>query len=1118
IAVTSGADRLSYAQLDARANQLAHHLRALGAGPERLVGVCLPRGLDLIVALLGVLKAGAAYLPLDPIQPAARRELMVADAGPVAVVTDAALAADVGAVPLVLMDTDRGALDARPTTAPVTGVTPDNAIYVIYTSGSTGAPKGVCLTHANVARLFLTTVDWYEFTPDQVWTLLHSYAFDFSVWEMWGALAYGGRLVVVSEVDSRDPDALLDVLVRERVTVLNQTPSAFRSLVGAAADGDPRVDGLCLRYVVFGGEALELADLRPWVARLGVGRPELVNMYGITETTVHTTVYPASVADVAAGGSPIGPALPDLGCYLLDRNGHPVPDGVVGEVYVAGAGLARGYVNRPELTAQRFVPDPFSGAPGARLYRSGDLARTGPRGLEFLGRADDQIKIRGYRIELGEIRGAVLAHPEVRDAVVLVREDTLVAYVVPVPGCSTVDGAELLGVCRDRLPAYMVPSAFVVIDAVPLTSNGKVDRRRLPAPDREALGVSRAVVGPRDEVEERLVAVWTRVLGVAEVSVVDSFFDLGGDSIRAVALVGALRQAGFDVAVRDVFEARSVAGLAALVAGRDEVVEVEAVGAFELIGDADRALVPEGVADAYPMSMVQTGMLVEMLADEGSNNYHNVVSFRVNDDTPFAEEPFRAAVRELTRRHDILRTSFHLTGFSCPMQVVHAPDRVAVPVSVRDWGGEAALREFVTAERAELFDPATAPLLRVTVHLTGGSGWRLSFTQSHAILEGWSYNSLLMELLAAYRQLRDGGAAVEPEPPRVRYADFIAGELRALASDADRGYWRDVVTRYPKFTLPAAWAGDPDQPRVRTRAGARFDDIEDGLRSLARSAGASLKSVLLAAHVAVLGRLTGQGRFATGLVCHARPEAPGAERVVGMYLNTLPLAVDPATGTWRDLVAQVYAAEAELWPHRCFPLPEVQRLAGDRRLLDVYFMYQDFHQVDTGLVRADAAASESPTEFALTVTTLNHVLGLSSHSHALRQPDIDRLAAMYRTVLVAMATEPDGDARALILPEADAELLRAAGHGPQAPLPEDLVQLVRRQVRRQPGALALVSGEERVSYGELWQRAARLAQHLRAHGMGAEDIVAVCLDRTADLPVALLAVALAGAAYFAVNR
>ncbi|WP_052707744.1 amino acid adenylation domain-containing protein, partial [Streptomyces rubellomurinus] len=592
VAVSCDGEQLDYTELSARAERLARRLAARGIGPGTIVALALPRSVRLVVALLAVAKSGAAYLPLDPDYPADRLAYMLADARPAALLTDRATAPRLPAhdVPQLLVDeaepgerpaTPPGPLAQHERTRPLRA---EDTAYVIYTSGSTGRPKGVPVTHRNVVRLFTATDHWFHFGADDVWTLFHSYAFDFSVWELWGALLHGGRLVVVPHLVSRDPAAFLDLLARERVTVLNQTPSAFHQL--AAADRDRPGSELALRYVVFGGEALELGRLDDWYARHPENAPTLVNMYGITETTVHVSHIALDRASAAAtSSSTIGVNIPDLRVYVLDQHLQPVPPGVTGEMYVAGAGLARGYLGRPDLTATRFVADPYAalfGEYGTRMYRSGDLARRRPDGvLEYFGRADQQVKLRGFRIELGEIEAVLAAHPAVADAAVVVREDApgdqrLVAYVVGSdsgPGTSPGPSPdELRAHAAAELPAHMVPSAVVPLERLPLTANGKLDRRALPAPSAPAgaVGTGRPPRSPR---EQQLCELFAEALGLAAVGVDDDFFALGGHSLLAVRLAGRIRDVlGIDLGIGTLFQAPTPAGLeTALSAGATAV-------------------------------------------------------------------------------------------------------------------------------------------------------------------------------------------------------------------------------------------------------------------------------------------------------------------------------------------------------------------------------------------------------------------------------------------------------------------------------------------------------------------------------------------------------------------
>ncbi|MCJ0871765.1 non-ribosomal peptide synthetase [Streptomyces sp. AP-93] len=1134
VAVVFEDDALTYRELNARANRIAHVLRAKGIGPESLVGICLERGTELMPALLGVLKSGAAYLPLDPANPADRLAYIASDAAAPVVVTTSAQAPVLDGRydgELLLLDRDAALIDAHPDTDPAVPGSPDNLIYTIYTSGSTGRPKGVALTHANVLRLLTSAQRHYGFDERDVWPLFHSYAFDVSVWEMWGALLNGGRLIVVPFAVTRSPQEFLDLLVEQRVTVLNQTPSAFRSLVSAAAEGDPRVDRLAVRAVVFAGEKLEVAELRPWVERRGLDRTALLNMYGITETTVHTTFHRLTHADLAAtSGNPIGHPLSDLTVHLLDAHGQLVPIGVPGEIHVGGPGVARGYLGRPDLTAERFVPDPY-GPAGARLYRSGDLARRLSDGsLEFLGRIDDQVKIRGFRIELGEIETALAAHPALRDAVVVVREDTpgdrtLAAYYVARDAASGAAPGELRAHVAATLPEYMVPSSFTALDSIPLTTNGKLDKRALPAPDQGAVGSAAAFVAPRTVVEERIAAVWADVLGLDQVGVDDGFFELGGHSIRAVKLVGRLRTEGYDLAVRDVFEYRTVARLAELVTGRPAPEDVDrTVEPFALLSEADRARLPEGLADAYPLSQVQLGMIVEMLTDDGRHPYHNVTSFRIRDEVPFSLDALREAARVVVARHDVLRTCADLTTYSVPLQLVR--EDAVMPVGARELTGltedelHASLRAFGDQERAELFDLAEPPLLRLFAHVVDDGSWWITNTECHAILDGWSHHSFLMEVLGEYRRVRDGDEPSEQPRPAVRFADFIAAELDALDSEETRGYWQGIVSDHARFAVPDAWVTDSGETAGSPyRVAVPFHDLEDRLRSLATKAGASLKSVLHTAHLKTLSMLTEEESFFAGLVCNARPEALGSDRVYGMHLNTLPFAYDRTARTWQELVGQVFAREIELWPHRTFPMPVIQRDFGDgQRLIDVRFSYHDFDQVDRDQVDYLASIDDSPTEFPLGISARIGHLVLTASPRALSPAGADRHAALLRLVLEAMAADPAGDAQASYLPQEERHRQLVEWNDTEYPAQTaSVLELFEAQVVAAPGATAVLHEGESLSYAELDVRANRIAHHLRALGVDAESRVGVLLDRGPELIASLLGVWKAGGAYVPID-
>jgi amino acid adenylation domain-containing protein len=590
---------LTYAELNAQANRLAQHLLTLGVQPDSRVAIALPRNLDMVVAVLGTLKAGGAYVPLDPDYPVERLAFMLADSAPRVLITHSNVQPTLGVLPpslaVLSLDAPTRPWQTLPAVNPdlrARGLTSSHLAYVIYTSGSTGLPKGVMVEHAQVVRLFEATSAWFDFNAQDVWTLFHSCAFDFSVWELWGALLHGGRLVVVPHLTARSPHEFYELLCDQQVTVLNQTPSAFRQLISAQADSDRMHH---LRCVIFGGEALAPSTLSPWYARNGE-RTRLVNMYGITETTVHVTYRPLSPEDTQCTSSPIGVRIPDLRVMLLDAHGQPVPIGVPGELYVGGAGVTRGYLGRPDLTAERFVPDPF-GEPGSRTYRTGDLGRWRPDGtIKFMGRNDHQVKVRGFRIELGEIEAALRAHPEVREAVVLAREDApgdqrLVAYIV---GNATPEA--LRAHLSARLPDYMVPAAYVAQDALPLTPNGKLDRAALPAPLAAAVRPN-PYEPPRMGIERVLARAWSKVLNLAVIGREDHFFELGGHSLLAVRLVADAKQRGLGLTLQHVYAYPTLRAQAARLLGAEHSSDTEAL-AVRRTGTAPTLFaLPTGMGD-----------------------------------------------------------------------------------------------------------------------------------------------------------------------------------------------------------------------------------------------------------------------------------------------------------------------------------------------------------------------------------------------------------------------------------------------------------------------------------------------------------------------------------------
>ena len=1137
VAVTGPGGDLTYAELAQRSDQLAYFISPYIDGPDQLVGLVMERTTAVLVAILGILKAGGAYLPIDPAYPPERKQFMLADAQVKLVLTDVALRPEVVApaeVPVVAVDEEWDRIAVAPA-APRREPQPGDTAYVIYTSGSTGRPKGVPVTHHNVVRLFTSTEPWFGFGPEEVWTLFHSFAFDFSVWEIWGALLYGGRLVVVPFEISRAVDRFHDLLVDEGVTVLSQTPSAFRQWVSHEG-ALPAPAPLALRWVVFGGEALDLQMLVPWFARHGDRSPRLVNMYGITETTVHVTYREIREADVwANAGSVIGEPIPDLSLHLLDAHLQPVPRGVPGEIVVGGAGVARGYLNRPELTAERFIEHPLAGEPGGRLYRSGDLARRLANGdLEYLGRIDFQVKVRGFRIELGEIESALTRHDAVAAAAVLARRDdageTRLAAWLVAAGEGRPDAAELRRHLLTFLPDYMVPASFTLVAALPLTTNGKVDRAALPTLAGQRVEAVAERVAPVTEREQVLAGAWATVLATPDVGVTDNFFALGGDSIRSIEVRAAVRRAGWDFPLQDLFQHQTVRELAVRLVRRaqDEVAPTADAEAFTLVAEADRPRLPAGVVDAYPLAALQAGMVFHAELHPESPVFHDLFSYHLR--VAWSEAALREALAAVTARHAMLRTSLHPDGFSEALQCVHA--RAEVPLAVHDLTDcsvtdqEARLQAWEEEEKRTGFAWGQAPLMRAAVHLRSDQTLQFSLSLHHAILDGWSLSTLLAELFTHYlERLADRVPPARSLP--LRFRDFVALE-RATQRDVDRQqFWATELADPPAACLPQRAGRRESAQPVQAAVFHRWEAATvQGLETLAQQAGVAMKHVLLAAHAKVVAYLAGSREVITGVISNGRPEAEGATGSLGLFLNTVPYRLPVTPGTWIDLARTALAAEQRVLPHRRFPLAELLKTSGRAALFETSFNYVHFHVLDALQAREDFAVLDARyfdqntfpyfAQFSADTTTGSLQLELRFDPAVLTREQAEAFVVSYAAVLRTMAQAP-GSRHEAVGWLGEAERRRVVDEFNARPLPAGATERLHdgflSQAAARPEAVALVDGDTRLSYGELAARVRAWAAMLRARGAGPERLVGVCLERGADLVTALLAVLESGAAY-----
>ncbi|MCA1612829.1 MAG: amino acid adenylation domain-containing protein [Acidobacteria bacterium] len=1116
-ALTFEGAQLTYKELDARANQLARHLRSLGVGPESLVGVMMGRSFEAIVSILAIWKAGGAYVPLDPAYPQERLAFMIEDARVPLILTQERLAGALSSADLrvVCVDTAREEISRHDVEALESGVAPENAAYVIYTSGSTGQPKGVVVTHQGIPNMAAAQARILGVTEQSRVLQFSSLSFDASVAEIVQALANGATLCLGTQESLLPGPRFVELLRGERVTVATLPPSVLANLPAAELPD--------LVTMMAAGEACS-AEV---VARWSAGR-RFLNLYGPTEATVWTT---SAECEAEGGRPPIGRPILNTQVYVLDAGLRPVPVGVAGELYLSGPGLARGYLNLPELTAEKFIPNPFGGGPGARLYRTGDVARYLADGqLEFVGRADGQVKVRGFRIECGEVEAALGKHPSVNEALVLVREDTpgdkrLVAYVVPRREAEPT-AAELRGDLKKFLPDYMVPGAFVLLDAMPLSPNGKVDRRALPSPEQASAGQKKHdYAAPRTPTEEILAGMWAAVLGVERVGAGDNFFELGGHSLLGTQLISRLRETfNVEMPLGVLFESPTLADLAR---------HVEAA-AGEARGSEAAAILPAPRGGPLPLSFSQQRLwfLSQLEPDNPVYNISAAVRLKGRLDIGALER----TLDEIVGRHEVLRTTLATVDGS-PVQVVspprpsriHVVDLSGMPEGER----EAEARRRATEEARQPFDLSAGPLLRSALLRLGGDEHVLLFTMHHIVSDGWSMGILIREVATLYGAFTTDRPSPLPELP-IQYADFAVWQREWLQGDAletQLAYWRRQLGDNPPVLELNT---DHPRPFVRTTRGARHShrlspELTNELRDLSRREGATLHMTLLAAFQTLLHRYTGQDDISVGTPVANRNRAE-TEDLLGFFVNTLVLRTDLSGGPdFRELLRRVKDVALGAYAHQDVPFERlVEELRPERDLshqplFQVMFVLQNapgetLHLPELAL---SSFGSENETaKFDLTLSvdeTEGELLAsLEYNTDLFEGATVERMMGHFRTLLGGVVAEPGRNINDLpLISDAERDLLLTEWNDTRAAHQQDACahQLFEAQARRAPESIALTFEGAQLTYKELDARANQLARHLRGLGVGPETLVGVMMGRSVEVVVSILAIWKAGGAY-----
>ncbi|GHH24533.1 non-ribosomal peptide synthetase [Streptomyces rubradiris] len=1114
---------LTYAQLDASANRLARRLRALGVGRDVMVGICLERSLDMVVAVLAVLKAGGAYVPVDPKLPGDRIAFMIEDAGLPVMITQSSVAPGLprsGATTLCVdeLREELAAESAEPLDTPVGG---EDLAYVIYTSGSTGRPKGVQLPHRALRNLFWAMKQWPGIDAGDSLLAVTTLSFDIATLELLLPLVEGARVVLATREVATDGKLLAEEMAASGATMMQATPSTWRMLLDAGWPGRPGLRGLIC------GEALP-PDLARRLLAKGV---ELWNMYGPSETTIYS-LGTRIVDDTITIGRPIA----NTEVHILDAEGRPVPPGVPGELCIGGAGLARGYINRPELTARQFIPNPFDSSLADRLYRTGDLVRRRVDGtIDYLGRLDHQVKLRGYRIELGEIESVLMCQEQVKDSVVVVREDQpgdqrLVAYVVPDRATgATEELRRLLRVAlAEKLPGYMVPASFVFLDALPLTPSGKTDRGALPAPEGQETRTA-AYVAPRDAGEEALCDLFAQVLNVSRVGIDDGFFALGGHSLLATRLVARIRATlGVELPVRALFEKQTVAELAELLRRGD--------------GGTRPALTPMTRPDPLPLSFAQRRLWFLHQMEGPSPTYNLPVVLRLTGTLDV--DCLRAALADVVARHEALRTVFPDTGAAACQQILHPDEaRPALPVTRVD---EAGLDEAVTAAVRHAFDLAREIPLHAELFEVGDDVHVLAVVVHHIAADGWSLAPLRLDLATAYRA-RLAGRAPEWAPLPAQYADYALWQRQYLGAQDDPesvwsrqlDYWRGALDGLPeRIALPV----DRPHPAEASHQGDTLTfqwdtDLHEGLARLARGCDVSMFMVLDAALAVLLSRLGAGSDIPVGVATAGRDD-PATENLIGFFTNTLVLRTRVSDRqTFRELLAAVRERTLDALAHQDIPFESLvdslrpARSMSHHPLVQVMLSWQTVTDETLDLPGVEAAPVVRSTGTArMDLVLLAHERltadgtpagiegGIEYNADVFDPETVRTMLRRLRQVVLAMIADPDqpvGDVDLLTPAERHRVLREWNGTAPEAPA-AGLPELFEAQAARTPDAVAVSCGDERLTYRELSAASDRLAARLRERGIGAdggEDAVCLLMQRSVRVPVAILAVLKAGGVY-----
>ncbi|NOQ24125.1 MAG: amino acid adenylation domain-containing protein, partial [Bacteroidales bacterium] len=1141
IALTLDDEFLSYQELNDKANVIANNLRENGISRDDIVIIFLDRSFETVFSMLGILKSGGAYLPIDPDYPKERIDFILNDSQSKTIITNKDLSERIEFDGNIIC-VEEISISSHSFSNIESINKPSDLSYIIYTSGTTGKPKGVMIEHRNVVRLFFNDKFQFDFSDKDVWTMFHSHCFDFSVWEMYGALLYGGKLIIIPKIVARDAVEYYNVLSKEKVTVLNQTPSAFYNLAQVALS-KPNKSLENLRYLIFGGEALKPNKLKEWFNIYS--DVKLINMFGITETTVHVTYKEIGKNEIDNNISNIGTSIPTLTTYVVDKNLQLVPKGFSGELLIGGDGVSRGYLGREDLTSEKFINNPYK--PEERLYRSGDLVKMLSNGeMEYLGRIDNQVQLRGFRIELGEIESVIQKHENIKEGVVVANEKNgekyLCAYIVSENGLNQ---EEIRTYLSASLPDYMIPSYFVELEALPLTSNGKVNLKVLPSPE---VKVGDDYVSPTNEIEEKLVEIWSEILKIEKIGIDNNYFSLGGDSITALRLISAINnRMNVNVGVSDLYANQTVRHFSKCISNSVSVSS-ESIKIISIKNDleknknqilsGDSIKNKENVEDIYPACDIQVGMIYYSLIDP--DVYHDqmvhIVEFSVMD-TNLLDR----ALYLMMEKHSILRTGFYQDGNELKQVVFKKLDPEIKHYNISDKNTQEQndfIREYLYNDKNVPFD-IKEHLWRFFTFDLGNNAYCICFICHHAIIDGWSDASFNTELNNIYLALQKDPHFI-PEQLQSSYKDFVIDQIYAAKNKELIDFWKDELIGYKRFAFDIV---DKDA-LYKTKEEKLPDDVHTELISIAQQLNVSVKNICFSAFMYTLKMFSYDNDITVGLITNNRPTVEDGDKILGCFLNTVPFrTIIPENVTWKEYINSTNEKLNNLKRYDKISLLKIVELTGEvstsqNPITDIIFNYVDFHIYDeieenelrqtnnegeTNELQSNMGGVQSNSLFGFDISATggNLFYSLSYITSFISEERVKDFFEFFRTILVSISKNPEKliNSNNIISHNVLQKLLYDF-NDTKIDFSRDkaIHELFEEQVKRTPNACALVRGSNKLTYKEFNQETDKLSNILINKGIKCNDFVAIFADQSIEFLISIFAVLKAGGAYVPIDN